>query len=145
MTQLFTKFAKYLPKYIKPQSLEPLNLSNLKQIKSKCDSWKIPDGYTNIDFYDYLNTNNTANNHIGYIRYNAKTGQIGVFWIKPEYRNRGLGKQILEQTKEHMKEYNTPYIWAFSNQNNKFWSNVFNKKFEWDDNSGYKMKISSMQ
>ena len=49
-----------------------------------------------------------------------------------------------------MNEFNTTHIWAVTLENHEFWSNVFNKSFQWHDmkelhpsvtGSGYKMKI----
>jgi GNAT superfamily N-acetyltransferase len=126
----------------------PLFLKDFKQIKvMKDDYWnKIPDSDFRIDFYDKLNNDKYA----GYISYRAGVGQVGLFFLNKEYQNRGIGKQILTQTIEHMKEFNTTDIWAITTDDHPFWSNVFNKSFKWYEmrqvhpsvtGSGYKMKI----
>jgi hypothetical protein len=139
----------YLPilSYLFPKPL-PLNLTDFTQVKViKDDDWnKIPNSYIRIDFYDKLNNNTQA----GYISYRAGTGQIGLFFLDKSYMNRGLGKQILLETIEDMKKYNTNEIWAITTKDHPFWSNVFNKSFQFYDERkvhpsvtgwGYKMKI----
>ena len=126
----------------------PLNISDFKQIKVMSDDhWnKIPASNFRIDFYDKLNNDK----HAGYISYRAGVGQVGIFILEKEYQNRGLGKQILTQTINHMKEFNQTDIWAITIDNHPFWSNVYNKSFKWYEmrqvhpsvtGSGYKMKI----
>lgn len=90
----------------------PLNISDFKQIKvMKDDYWnKIPESEFIIDFYDKLN-NDT---HADYISYRAGVGQVGIFILEKEYQNRRLGKQILTQTINNMKEFNQTHIWAIT-------------------------------
>jgi len=87
---------------------------------------------------------------IGFIKYNIRNGQVGIFRLDKEYRNRGLGKQILSHVIQDMKKHGTPEIWAVTMKNDPFWSNVYNKSFSWYDyrqlhssvtSDGYKMKI----
>ena len=147
MTQLITNFYRYITLSIVQKPIS-LNLHDFKQIQLiSDDTWNnIPNGYIKINFYDKLNENQYA----GYIAYRSVIGQVGLFVLEPDYRNRGLGKQILSQTINHMKEFNTTHIWAVTIENHEFWSNVFNKSFQWHDmkelhpsvsGSGYKMKI----
>jgi RimJ/RimL family protein N-acetyltransferase len=68
---------------------------------------------------------------IGYIHYRIGTGQIGLFFIKEKYKNKGLGKQILTKTIEHMKLSKNEYVWAVTSTNHPFWSNVFGKAFKY--------------
>lgn len=143
-------------KYIMPfigivQKPTPLFLKDFKQEKvMKDDFWnKIPNSEFRIDFYDKLNKEQYA----GYISYRAGVGQVGLFVLEPEYRNRGLGKQILTQTIKHMKEFNATDIWAITTDNHPFWSNVYNKSFEFHEmgnvhpsvtGSGFKMKLNEI-
>lgn len=72
-------------------------------------------------------------NSIGYIHYRIGTGQIGLFFINREYANRGLGKQILIKTIEHMKLCDNKSVWAVTSKDHPFWSNVFGKSFLYRD------------
>jgi GNAT superfamily N-acetyltransferase len=111
------------------------------------DKWnKKTDGDVQIEFY----TDIDKINKIGFISYRVKVGQVGLFRLDEEYRNRGLGKQILTQVIEDMKNHGTTEIWAVTTENHPFWSNVYNKSFSWYEykqlhpsvtGSGYKMKI----
>jgi len=128
----------------------PLELKNFTQIKTITDDVhnnNLPNGYITIKLYDKLNNNMYA----GYISYRVYIGQVGLFVLEKEYRDRGLGKQILSQTIEDMKNHNASHIWAVTiDDNHPFWSNVLNKSFQWYDikqlhptvtGCGYKMKI----
>jgi GNAT superfamily N-acetyltransferase len=138
----------YMTDYIFPKPiLIPLVLSNFTQIKVIKDdnANNIPNGHIRIDYYDKLNNNK----HAGYITYRV-IGQVGLFYLDKSYQNRGLGKQILLETIKDMKRYNTAEIWAVTSQDHPFWSNVFNKSFQFYDEKklhptvigyGYKMKI----
>jgi hypothetical protein len=66
---------------------------------------------------------------IGYIRYYLSTGQIGLFFIQKEYRNRGLGKQILSKVIIDLQENNCNECWIVTTKDHKFWSNIYNKSF----------------
>jgi GNAT superfamily N-acetyltransferase len=148
MSYLITNIKYILPIFGIVQKPTPLFLKDFKQIKvMKDDYWnKIPDSDFRIDFYDKLNNEQFA----GYISYRAGVGQVGLFVLEQDYRNHGLGKQILTQTIEHMKEFNTTDILAITIEDHTFWSNVYNKSFKWYEmkqvhpsvtGSGYKMKI----
>lgn len=126
----------------------PPNFADILQIKTiSNDTWnKIPSSYYHIDFYD----KQKSTDKIGTITYRAGVGQIGIFYINPQYRNKGYGKQILLQAINEMRKYNTSHIWAVTSKNHLFWSNVFNKSFEWYNAGklhpsvrgyGYKMRI----
>ena len=85
---------------------------------------------------------------IGYIKYYITTGQIGLFFINKEYQNRGLGKQILSKVISELKENNCKEVWAVTLQDHPFWSNVYNKSFQYKDpvhssvtGDGYFMKL----
>jgi hypothetical protein len=149
MSYLITTIKYILPIFGIIHKPIPLFLKDFKQIKVMKDDYynKIPDSDFRIDFYDKLNNEQFA----GYISYRAGVGQVGLFVLEQDYTNRGLGKQILTQTIEHMKEFNTKHIWAITTiYDHPFWSNVFNKSFKWYEmkqvhpsvtGSGYKMKI----
>ena len=128
------------------KSKTPLYLSNFTQLKTiNNDSWNnIPNGEIHIEFYDKLNNNRYA----GFINYRNYVGQVGVFVLTEQYRNRGLGKQILTQTIKDMKEHKCTLVWAVTIQGHAFWSNVYGKKFKWADKlhpsvsgDGYIMEI----
>ena len=54
---------------------------------------------------------------IGYIEYKPKTGKICLFFITDEkYRNRGLGKEILETVICDITKYNTKRVWLVTNK-----------------------------
>ena len=131
--------------FLKPS---PLILSDFfQQTVIMDDKWnKKTDGDVQIEFY----TDIDKINKIGFISYRVKVGQVGLFRLDEEYRNRGLGKQILTQVIEDMKNHGTTEIWAVTTENHPFWSNVYNKSFSWYEykqlhpsvtGSGYKMKI----
>ena len=139
---IYSYISWYCKKLLMPKKL---NLYEFTQIKKITDDTynKIPNSDVHIDFYD-------NNYKIGYISYRLGVGQIGLFYITEMYRNRGLGKQILEQTIKEMKENNIEYIWCVTSKNHPFWSNIYNKKMIWCDEGklhpsvtgyGYKMKI----
>ena len=79
-----------------------------------------------LEYYD-----NTES--IAYIRYYVTTRQVGLFFIKTKYQNRGLGKQILSKVIKEMRENNCDELWAVTSKNHTFWSNVYNKSFEFRD------------
>jgi len=87
---------------------------------------------------------------IGYIRYYITTGQVGLFFIDKDYQNRGLGKQILTKAIEELKLNNCEEVWAVTTLDHSFWTNVYNKSFEYRNpahpsvgGDGYFMKTSS--
>lgn len=125
-----------------------LKLSEFTQIrKIKDDNWNfVSNNEISIEFFDNLNNNC----YVGRILYRLDVGQIVQFYIDELYRNKGLGKQILEQTIKEMKEHNVNYIWCFTKYNHPFWSNIYNKKMIWCEEGklhlsvrcyGYKMYI----
>lgn len=107
------------------------------------DTWNnIKDGQITKDVY-------YSSKHIGYIRYRTETGQIGIFVIFDDcYRNVGLGKQILNNTIEDLRNNNQSSVWAITTENHSFWANIYNKKFIYKERvhssvtgSGYLMNI----
>jgi hypothetical protein len=155
MNSIISNLYKYLPKIIRREFIElpKLELSNLKQTQLIYNN-NDPKSYCRVEFSDKSN-----DKYVGVIVYRLASGEISNFHIMDEYRYQGLGKQIITQTINHMKEYNTPYIWVGSNKRldklHYFWSNVVidRKNFKWcdgDENklfntslngTGYQMKI----
>lgn len=69
--------------------------------------------------------NNDPENSIGYITYVKNTGQIGLMGLKPEYRGRNLGRQILERIiKESEQKYNNGCFFAVTIQDHPFWKRL---------------------
>lgn len=72
-----------------------------------------------------------AHKSIGYVSYKNKTGQIGLFFINKDYQNLGLGKQILLNIiNELVVDDKEKQIWTITTESHPFWSNVFEKSFE---------------
>jgi GNAT superfamily N-acetyltransferase len=113
----------------KVASPSPLKIDDYSEVITITnDTWnRIPDGCILREYYD------SDNNKIGYIRYKVKVGQVGLFFINEEYRNRGLGKQILNRTMDHMRQSGATGVWAVTTRDHEFWSNVYNKSFKWRD------------
>ena len=136
------------------KTLKPLQLKNFIGITDvKYNTWNnMPNNSFITHFYDGLEYDEKYHpKYAGMISYRPVVGQIGIFVLEDEYRNRGLGKQILQQTIKHMKENNTTHIWAVCTMKDHiFWSNVMNKSFTWHDwgklhpsvtGCGFKMEI----
>lgn len=68
---------------------------------------------------------------IGYISYRIQTGQIGLFFMDEKYKRLGLGKQILTRAINDINSNKITAIWAISTENHPFWSNVYDKSFEY--------------
>jgi hypothetical protein len=131
-------------------SKTPLFINDFKEMKyippAYPDNWvdwavKNKPGGVLLEYYD-------KDTRIGYIRYYITTGQIGLFFIDNEYQHRGLGKQILSKVIEDLKTNNCDEVWAVTSTNHSFWSNVYNKSFEYRDpahptvgGNGYFMKL----
>ena len=124
-------------------------LTDFKEIKLVSSEMPYPNDYfvnkkpggIMLEYYD-------KDVRIGYIRYYITTGQIGLFFINDDYQNRGIGKQILSKVIEELKTNNCKEIWAVTLKNHSFWSNVYNKSFEYRDTAhpsvtgdGYFMKL----
>ncbi len=141
--------ARYFQKIIKFKTAPKLEISNFTPIQHIYNN--DPNSYCRIEFFDNSNCK-----YVGLIVYRLTTGQIYTFYLENEYRNQGLGKQIIEQTIKHMKDYNTPYIWLNIKKQHYFWSNIKinENKFQWCDKGklfnssssqtgvGYQMKIT---
>lgn len=79
------------------------------------------------------NDDRIANKGIGYISYRVATGQIGLFFIKKEYQNCGIGKQILLRAIEDIKHNGCNKVFAVTSKDHTFWSNVFKSSFKWSE------------
>ena len=82
----------------------PLRLSDVQPVVTR--------GYNKkqITYFD-------KDTEVGYIEYKPYIGKICLFFITNErYRNRGLGKQILESVIDDIKKYNTKRVWLVTNK-----------------------------
>ena len=127
----------------------PLLINDFKEIRLVSSEMQYPNDYfvnkkpggILLEYYD-------KDIRIGYIRYYVTTGQIGLFFIDNEYQHLGLGTQILSKVMEELKTNNCEEVWAVTTTNHSFWSNVYNKSFEYRDpahptvgGDGYFMKL----
>ena len=126
---------------------EYLDINRYKEVISKDKDITLKVfGYSKGAYKRYYYDNN--GNNIGYIYYNINSGIIGLMWLMEKCRNRGLGKQILQRTIQHMKSNDVKEIYVCTSKNHPFWSNVYNKKFIYQNiihknmrSDGYKLKI----
>lgn len=128
---------------------KPLNINNFREVKyvSTDDSYP-PTYFTNKKNFAILLEYYDKNEKIGYIRFYFKTGQIGSFFIYAEYKNCGLGKQILSKVIKELKDNNCKEVWVMTSTDHLFWSNVYNKSFTYrepvhptDGGDGYFMEL----
>ena len=153
LPEIIKKELTDLPYRLKFKMVPKLELLNFKQVQLIYND-NDPKSYCRTEFFDKSN-----DKYVGMIIYRLASGEICNFHIIDEYRYQGLGKQIIKQTINHMKEYNTPYIWVDMNKRlNKmhyFWSNVKidETNFKWCDENklfntsqngtGYQMKLDT--
>jgi GNAT superfamily N-acetyltransferase len=99
---------------------------------------KIKGVYRNSNNEDNNNNTNTGvkvidiysgDESIGLVQYNNNTGEIGMMLIHETFRNMGLGKYILKNIIEEMKQNKVKDVWVISNKHHDFWSNVNSKSF----------------
>jgi GNAT superfamily N-acetyltransferase len=123
----YLNYSKIIKFYIKKPT--PIQLSVYKEHKIvKNDDWnKIKNGDITLEYYLH------NNKMIGCINYRVYTGQIGLFFLEPNYRNIGLGKQILNKAINDIKQNNINEVWAVTSKNHVFWSNVYNGKFKYKE------------
>lgn len=86
------------------------------------DDYTYKSGMKIIDIY-------SEDKNIGLVQYNNKTGEIGMLIIHETFRNMGLGKFILKNIINEMKQNEIKEVWAISNKKQSFWLNVNNKSF----------------
>lgn len=96
-----------------------------------------------------IHDENIAVNGIAYISYRISTGQIGLFFIRKEYQNCGIGKQILEHSIKDITNNYCDKIFVITTKNHPLWSNVYKRSFYWSsrpdesvEGSGYILDIS---
>ena len=120
----------------------PLLIDNFKEIITiSDDDWNnVKNGEKNVKYY------NNEGKYIGYINYRLAVGQIRIFYLDKNYRNIGLGKQILNKTINDIKDYGTKEVWVVSSENDQFWSNVNNKSFiKYPANSSVRSSVFFMK
>jgi len=81
--------------------------------------------------YYLKNKDDDINNYIGYINYRINTGQIGLIRVDERYRKLGIGKQMLTEAIEDLKNHNIKSVWGVTSENHYFWSNVYSKSFQY--------------
>jgi hypothetical protein len=146
-------FEKYFKKYYILNSPE-----NIIQINNKNDLLLIDDfiehkiieqnkniknGYILLSYYD------KNYNLIGYIKYNLGIGQIYKIYVDDNYQNKDIENQMLKKVILDMKINGVYKIWSISTYNDELWSNIYNKKFLFNDSihisvsnkSGYYLNI----
>ena len=104
-----------------------------KSIAVSNDTWnKVVGGQVKHTYYDTTSEINVR--EVGFIDFRLQTGQIGVFRIEEEHRNKGLGKQMLLAAIGDIKAYGkAETVWAVTTLKHPFWSNVWNKAFQLKD------------
>ena len=113
---------------MQPSRLQSIPLPIMTKLKgiyrnSDQDCVKTP-GIKVIDIYN-------DDESIGLVQYNNMTGEIGMMIIHETFRNMGLGKYILKNIIDEMKQNEIKEIWGISNKKQIFWSNVNNKSFSY--------------
>ena len=149
LPEIIKKELTDLPYRLKFKMVPKLELLNFKQVQIIYND-NDPKSYCRTEFFDKSN-----DKYVGMIIYRLASGEINNLHIMDEYRYQGLGKQIIKQTINHMKEYKTPYIWLYMDKKHCFWSNVVidEKNFKWCDEgklfyssysgTGYQMKLDT--
>jgi hypothetical protein len=113
---------KYLQSFIQRFNSKNLYLNDFKYVVTNSENIDSEYNKKNILYLDKMNT------EIGHIEYNPHTGFLWSFYIyKSEYRNRGLGKQILNNVLFDIKCKGTKKVWLVTNKYpHQFWeSNGF--------------------
>lgn len=118
------------------QPVQPTQQMNSMQSVPLSIISKVSGVYRYLDENDYTHKQGTKiidiyseEKNIGLVQYNNKTGEIGMLIIHETFRNMGLGKFILKNIIEEMKQNQNKEVWAISNKKHDFWSNVNNKSF----------------
>ncbi len=135
--ELLIKMSKSVFSPLKTKS--SLKLSELTLIKSI-----ELNAYQNVMFHVYKYYD--KNREIGTLEFCPETGQIGIIRLEPDYRSRGLGKQLIEITSATRRPYGNT-LWAVSIPNHPFW--IKQKNVIWKDQMnkivtgpGYEFEIS---
>ncbi len=95
----------------------PLHLSDFRSVTTHSDCPKWEYNKKRITYFDKYNK------EVGYIEYKPNIGKICLFFITNEkYRNRGLGKQILNFVLDDIKTYQTKRVWLVTAKcSHPFW------------------------
>ena len=103
-----------------------LSLENFKQIKKISDDRinNIRNGFVTVFYYEKKNWY-MPDMYAGYISYMISTGEIAMIELLPEYRNRDLGKQIVQNVINDMKKHNVKHICVETFGEYPFWSRIF--------------------
>lgn len=124
------------PFLLTQKSLEPLSLVDFHEVKFvNDDTWNC---YSNADihleYFKELPDIPKKYEGIGYISYRPMVGQIGLIRLNHKYRERGLGKQMVQKAIKDIKERgNSNEVWAVTSKDHPFWSNVWGGSFVWRD------------
>jgi ribosomal protein S18 acetylase RimI-like enzyme len=122
------------------QNTSKLYLNNFKQtITIKNNMTNIFKEYKMEDSINVINNNLSdpyyQSNLIGYIYYNIHIGKVDILYVSTKYRNKGLGKQMLSDAINDMKNHNLKEVWCTASKNHEFWNNVYNKSFTFNNNN----------
>ena len=61
------------------------------------------------------------------IEYGTKSGNIGTIEVSPEFRRRGLGKQMLDIAIADIKASGTREVYAMAKEGHSFWTGVYGR------------------
>lgn len=81
----------------------------------------------------YLNQVNVST-----ITYNNNTGQLKSIMVNNELRGQGIGKYMLDECIDDIKQNGNNSIHCYSYDGHPFWSNVYDKKFRFMNSYDYK-------
>ena len=102
--------------------INPLNISDLNQVVTYSDG-------PSSEYYKKRIIYFNKDTEIGYIEYKPYIGKLCLFFITNEnYRNRGLGTQILNTVLDDIQTYKTKRVWLVTSKApHPFWEkNGFN-------------------
>ena len=103
--------------YLKKQIMNQLKLDKFNmELTIKAPTVIFKQYYDNVDL-------------VGYVYYNMNNGKIELLYITDNYRNKGLGKEILNNTIEEMKLNNIKEVWCSASRHHEFWNSVYNGAF----------------
>jgi GNAT superfamily N-acetyltransferase len=115
------KIVKKITKLFVKERPKPLLLSDFKETKTiEDDPWGPIYENHKLEYF------NDQGESIGYNAYSPKMGQIGIFVLEEEYRNRGLGKQILLKCMDEMRSHDVKEMFLVSTPDHPVWLNIFN-------------------
>lgn len=111
--------------------IKPLYLNDFTERRYDSEFLSKPNDYFTNDKLGgvWVEYRNDKNERVAYIRYYTSNGQIGLFFIDPQYQNRGLGKQILKKASIELIKHKCEEVWVVTSKDHPFWSNVNKKSF----------------